>query len=83
MEEQPKKRRGRKKKIDLDLTLDTKNVDITLSRENDTTKLSVDTPILDIELEKKKGEKLKADIKVDEKALAAFNKLFPGINKKK
>lgn len=56
-----------KKKKDININIDTKNVDVKVSRKNGTTEVKVDTPKVDVEFNKDNNSKtLKIDTeKVD------------------
>jgi hypothetical protein len=56
-----------KKKKDININIDTKNVDVKVSRKNGTTEVKVDTPKVDVEFHKESDSKsLKIDTeKVD------------------
>jgi hypothetical protein len=56
-----------KKKKDLDINVDTKNVDVKVNRKNGKTKIEVDTNIIDVTIDKDENES-KVDIKVEEGA---------------
>jgi len=56
-----------KKKKDININIDTKNVDVKVTRKNGTTEVNVDTPKIDVEFNKESDSKsLKIDTeKVD------------------
>lgn len=53
-----------KKKKDLNINIDTKKVDVKISRKDGKLDVEIDTPIIDAHIEK--DEELKVDIKADE-----------------
>lgn len=53
-----------KKKKDLNINIDTKKVDVKISRKDGKLTVDVDTPIIDAHIEK--DEELNVDIKADE-----------------
>ena len=59
-----KQRYMTKKKKDLDINLDTKNVDIHITRKDGVLDAELDTKNVDVKLHKKKGEKLDVDVDV-------------------
>ena len=75
-------RKPRKKKADLDLNLDSAKVDLTINRKDKTTKITLDTPIVDVELEKTKGEKLKVNVLLDPTFGAKLKNLADKFKKK-
>lgn len=54
-----------KKKKDLDLKIDTKNVDVSVIRKDGKTKVEVDTNILDVTIDNTQDE-TKVDVKVED-----------------
>ena len=51
-----------KKKKDININIDTKNVDVKVTRKNGTTEVKVDTPKVDVELHKdNQGKSIKID----------------------
>ena len=68
--------RGRKKKEkkDLDVNIDTKNVDVKFTRKDGASKLDIDTNIVDINVKKTESGKT-VDIKVDENAKGIAKKI--------
>lgn len=56
-----------KKKKDLDISIDTKKVDINIVRKDGKTKVDIETPIADIDIEKD-GKNTKVDVVTKTKA---------------
>jgi hypothetical protein len=63
-----------RKKKNISVDIDTKNVDIKIERKDGELEASIDTPILDVEIEKK-NDKLKVKVKADENLVKAFRNL--------
>lgn len=59
-----KERYMAKKKKDLDINLDTKNVDVKIIRKDEVLDASLDTKNLDIKIHKEKGKKAELDVDV-------------------
>lgn len=71
-----------KKKKDIDINIDTKNVDIKIKRKNGKFEASVDTPIIDVEITKDEENGTDVDVTVDEKAPKLLGQLIARIIKK-
>ncbi|CAB4142119.1 hypothetical protein UFOVP425_52 [uncultured Caudovirales phage] len=71
-----------KKKKDIDINIDTKNVDIKIKRKNGKFEASVDTPIIDVEITKDEENGLDVDVKADENAPKLIGQLIARIIKK-
>lgn len=71
-----------KKKKDIDINIDTKNVDIKITRKNGNFEASVDTPIIDVEITKDEDNGTDVDVTVDEKAPKILGQLIARIIKK-
>lgn len=71
-----------KKKKDIDINIDTKNVDIKIKRKNGKFEASVDTPIIDVEITKDEENGLDVDVKADEKAPKILGQIIARIIKK-
>lgn len=71
-----------KKKKDIDINIDTKNVDIKIKRKNGKFEASVDTPIIDVEITKDEENGTDVDVTVDEKAPKVLGQLIARIIKK-
>lgn len=71
-----------KKKKDIDINIDTKNVDIKIKRKNGKFEASVDTPIIDVEITKDEENGTDVDVTVDEKAPKILGQLIARIIKK-
>jgi len=72
-----------KKKKDIDINIDTKNVDIKIKRKNGKFEASVDTPIIDVEITKDEENGLDVDVKADEKAPKILGQIISRIIKKR
>lgn len=62
---------AKKRKKDVSVDIDTKNVDIKIERKDGELEASIDTPILDVQVEKK-DDKLKVKVKADENLTKVF-----------
>jgi hypothetical protein len=71
-----------RKKKDIDINIDTKNVDIKIKRKNGKFEASVDTPIIDVEITKDEENGLDVDVTADEKAPKILGQLIARIIKK-
>lgn len=71
-----------KKKKDIDINIDTKNVDIKIKRKDGKFEASVDTPIIDVEITKDEENGTDVDVTVDEKAPKILGQLIARIIKK-
>lgn len=71
-----------KKKKDIDINIDTKNVDIKIKRKNGKFEASVDTPIIDVEVTKDEENGLDVDVKADEQAPKILGQIITRIIKK-
>jgi len=65
---------AKKKKKDVSVDIDTKNVDVKIERKDGELEAIIDTPILDVEIEKK-NDKLKVKVKADENIVKTFRNL--------
>lgn len=65
---------AKKRKKDVSVDIDTKNVDIKIERKDGELEASIDTPILDVKVEKK-DDKLKVKVKADENLVKTFRNL--------
>ena len=59
-----KQRFMKRKKKDLDINLDTKNVDVTITRKDGVLDAELDTKNVDIKIQKEKGKKAKVDVDI-------------------
>lgn len=59
-----KQRFMKRKKKDLDINLDTKNVDVNIVRKDEVLDASLDTKNVDITIHKEKGKKAKIDVDI-------------------
>jgi hypothetical protein len=73
---------AKKKKKDLDVNIDTKNIDIKISRKDGKFKADIDTPIIDAQITKDEENGLDVDVTVDEKAPKVLGNLLARIIKK-
>ena len=71
-----------KKKKDIDINIDTKNVDIKIKRKDGKFEASVDTPIIDVEITKDEENGTDVEVTVDEKAPKILGQLIARIIKK-
>ena len=71
-----------KKKKDIDINIDTKNVDIKITRKNGKFEASLDTPIVDVEVTKDEDNGLDVDVKADEQAPKVLGQIIARIIKK-
>jgi len=62
---------AKKKKKDVSVDIDTKNVDVQIERKDGELTATIDTPIIDVQIEKKEG-KVKVKVKADEKLVKPF-----------
>ncbi len=69
-----------KKKKDLDINLDTKNVDVKINRKDGKTKIEIDTNIVDVTIDKNENES-KVDIMVED-GLGIAGKALKSITQK-
>ena len=69
-----------KKKKDLDINVDTKNIDVKINRKDGKTKIEVDTNIVDVTIDND-GNESKVDIKVEE-GLGFAGKVLKSITRK-
>ena len=65
---------AKKRKKNVSVDIDTKNVDIKIERTEGELTASIDTPVLDVEIEKKDG-KTKVKVKADENLVKTFRNL--------
>ena len=72
-----------KKKKDIDINIDTKNVDIKIKRKNGKFEASLDTPVIDVEVTKDEENGLDVDVVVDEKAPSIIKEVITRIIKKR
>jgi len=56
------KRKMAKKKKDLNINIDTKNIDVHITRKDGELNAELDTKNIDVKVRKKKGEKLDVDV---------------------
>lgn len=63
-------KKGRKKK-DISVYIDTKNVDLNIERKDGELEATLDTPIIDVYVEKK-DDKVKVKVKADENLTKVF-----------
>ncbi len=61
-----------KKKKDININIDTKNVDVKVSRKNGTTEVKVDTPKVDVDFHKESDSK---SLKIDTEKVDVFYQL--------
>ena len=73
---------AKRKKKDLDVNIDTKNIDIKISRKDGKLKAEIDTPIIDAQITKDEVNGLDVDVTVDEKAPKVLGKLLARIIRK-
>lgn len=66
-------KKGRKKK-DISVDIDTKNVDLHIERKDGDLEATLDTPIIDVYVEKK-DDKVKVKVKADDKITKVFRNL--------
>lgn len=62
---------AKKRKKDVSVDIDTKNVDVQIERKDGELTASIDTPIIDVQIEKKEG-KVKVKVKADESLVKPF-----------
>lgn len=72
-----------KKKKDIDINIDTKNVDIKIKRKDGKFEASLDTPIIDVEVTKDEENGLDVDVTADEKAPKVIGNIIARIIKKR
>lgn len=72
----------KKEKKDIDINIDTKNVDIKITRKDGKFKATLDTPLIDAEVTKDE-EGLDIDVKADEQAPKVIGQILARIIKKK
>jgi hypothetical protein len=63
-----------RKKKNINVDIDTKNVDVKIERKDGELEATIDTPILDVTIEKK-NDKLKVKVKADENLVKTFRNL--------
>jgi hypothetical protein len=73
---------ARKKKKDLDIKIDTKNIDIHITRKDGKFEATLDTPIIDAELTKDENG-IDLDVRADEQAPKIIGQILARIIKKK
>jgi hypothetical protein len=73
---------AKRKKKDLELNIDTKNIDIKISRKDGKFKAEIDTPIIDAQITKDEVNGLDVDVTVDEKAPKVLGNIIARIIKK-
>lgn len=71
-----------KKKKDIDINIDTKNVDIKIKRKNGKFEASLDTPIIDVEVTKDEENGLDVDVKADDNAPKVIGNIIARIIRK-
>jgi hypothetical protein len=72
-----------KKKKDIEINIDTKNVDIKIKRKDGKFEASVDTPIIDVEITKDEINGTDVDVVVDEKAPSILKNIITRIIRKR
>jgi hypothetical protein len=72
----------RKKKKDLDIKIDTKNIDIHITRKDGKFEATLDTPLIDAELTKDENG-VDLDVRADEQAPKIIGQILARIIKKK
>ena len=72
-----------KKKKDIDINIDTKNVDIKIKRKDGKFEASLDTPVIDVEVIKDEENGLDVDVVVDEKAPSILKNIITRVIKKR
>jgi hypothetical protein len=87
MENEEQKPKRKRKKKNIDITIDTKHVDLTIKRVDGVTDISLDTPIIDVDIHKKPNTKVEVDVKSDTDGMLALAKeiilKFKNLKKKK
>jgi len=73
---------AKKKKKDLDINIDTKNIDIHITRKDGKFEATLDTPIIDAELTKDENG-VDLDVRADEQAPKVIGQILARIIKKK
>ena len=73
---------AKKKKKDLDINIDTKNIDIHITRKDGKFEATLDTPIIDAELTKDENG-IDLDVRADEQAPKIIGQILARIIKKK
>jgi hypothetical protein len=73
---------AKKKKKDLDIKIDTKNIDIHITRKDGKFEATLDTPIIDAELTKDENG-VDLDVRADEQAPKIIGQILARIIKKK
>lgn len=73
---------AKKKKKDLDIKIDTKNIDIHITRKDGKFEATLDTPIIDAELTKDENG-VDLDVRADEQAPKVIGQILARIIKKK
>jgi hypothetical protein len=73
---------AKRKKKDLELNIDTKNIDIKISRKDGKFKAEIDTPIIDAQITKDEENGLDVDVTVDEKAPKVLGNIIARIIRK-
>jgi hypothetical protein len=73
---------AKKKKKDLDIKIDTKNIDIHITRKDGKFEATLDTPIIDAELTKDENG-IDLDVRADEQAPKIIGQILARIIKKK
>ena len=73
---------AKKKKKDLDINIDTKNIDIHITRKDGKFEATLDTPIIDAELTKDENG-VDLDVRADEQAPKIIGQILARIIKKK
>ena len=71
-----------KKKKDIDINIDTKNVDIKIKRKDGKFEAHLDTPVIDVEVTKDEENGLDVDVTADEKAPRVLGQIIARIIKK-
>jgi hypothetical protein len=73
---------AKKKKKDLDINIDTKNIDIHITRKDGKFEATLDTPLIDAELTKDENG-VDLDVRADEQAPKIIGQILARIIKKK
>ena len=73
---------AKKKKKDLDINIDTKNIDIHITRKDGKFEATLDTPLIDAELTKDENG-VDLDVRADEQAPKVIGQILARIIKKK
>jgi hypothetical protein len=81
------KKKMAKKKKDLNINIDTKNVDVHITRKDGELNAELDTKNIDVKVSKKKGQKLDVDVETTpefgEKIIKAVGTVIRNISKRR